>query len=58
MLAEEDSDNTMREKIDILPLQGRSQELMNPARAKPENSNKRVGSKKSDVRKPRKKSKK
>jgi hypothetical protein len=48
----------MREKVDILPLQGRSQELLNPDREKPENSEKRVGRKKSDVRKREKKSKK
>jgi hypothetical protein len=50
----------MREKVDILPLEGRSQELLNPAREKPEkeNSNKRVGTKKSDVRKRRKQTKK
>jgi hypothetical protein len=48
----------MREKVDILPLKGRSQELLNPAREKPENPNRRVGSKKADDRNPRKKSKK
>ena len=48
----------MREKVDILPLQGRSQELINPGREKPENSEKRAERKKSEVRKREKKSKK
>jgi len=50
--------STMREKVDILPLQGRSQELINPGRDKPENSVKRPGRKKSKVRKRENKSKK
>jgi len=48
----------MREKVDILPLQGRSQELLNPDREKPEDSKKRVGKKKPDIRKRGNKSKK
>jgi hypothetical protein len=48
----------MREKIDILPLQGRSQELLNPEREKPENSEKRAGRKKPDRKRVQKKSKK
>jgi hypothetical protein len=48
----------MREKIDILPLNGRSQDLLNPNRAKAENSEKQVGRKKPDVRKRGKKAKK
>jgi hypothetical protein len=31
----------MQEKIDILPLQGRNQELLDPKRAEPENTEKR-----------------
>jgi hypothetical protein len=50
--------STMREKVDILPLNGRSQDLLDPDRAKSENSEKRVGRKKSDVRKRGKKVKK
>jgi len=48
----------MREKVDILPIQGRSQELIDPDRGKPENSEKRTGRKKSEIRKREKKSKK
>jgi len=48
----------MREKIDILPLQGRSQELLNPERVKPENPEKRSGSKKPDRKRVPAKSKK
>jgi hypothetical protein len=52
------NESTMREKIDILPLQGRSQELLNPEREKPENSEKRAGRKKPDRKRVQKKSKK
>ena len=48
----------MREKVDILPLQGRSQELLNPEREKPENSEKRSGRKKPDRKRVPAKSKK
>jgi len=41
----------MREKVDILPLQRRSQELLKPDHEKPEESEKRVGRKKSELRK-------
>jgi len=41
----------MREKVDILPLQRRSQELLDPDQEKREDSEKRVGRKKSEVRK-------
>jgi hypothetical protein len=52
------SRSIMREKVDILPIQGRSQELIDPGREKPENSEKRTERKKSEVRKREKKSKK
>jgi len=48
----------MREKIDILPLKGRSDDLLNPNRAKPEKSEKSDGRKKSSVRTRGKKAKK
>jgi len=48
----------MREKIDILPLRGRSQELLNPEREKPENPEKRADRKKSDRKHVPRKSKK
>jgi len=48
----------MREKIDILPLKGRSDDLLNPNRAKPEKSEKRIGRKKPGARARAKKEKK
>jgi len=51
-------ETTMREKIDILPLRGRSEELLNPGREKSETSEKRAGRKKPDRKRASRKSKK
>jgi hypothetical protein len=51
-------ETTMREKVDILPLRGRSQELLNPEREKSETSQKRAGKKKPERKRATRKSKK